>query len=164
LPPVVVRISDFFAISGSSFLIIQSSFELSLKYLLPLATIGIASGNATASLRGRGGAKGNFSRTAEQGHVARPPLSQQIQKQEDVSGKRSFDRMKREAKLTPHGEAFLRRAVRIGVMQPPAARCKCRARTARLSRPGRKQRPPGRVASEFLEIVSKRFGYTVCQK
>jgi len=57
--------------------------------------------------------KGNFSRAAEQCHVSQPSLSQQIQKLEEELGERLFDRMKREAKLTPHGEAFLRRAVRI---------------------------------------------------
>ena len=56
---------------------------------------------------------GNFSRAAEQCHVAQPSLSQQIQKLEDELGERLFDRMKREAKMTPHGEAFLRHAVRI---------------------------------------------------
>ena len=56
---------------------------------------------------------GNFSRAAEHCHVAQPSLSQQIQKLEDELGERLFDRMKREARLTPHGEAFLRRAVRI---------------------------------------------------
>lgn len=56
---------------------------------------------------------GTFSRAAEQCHVAQPSLSQQIQKLEDELGERLFDRMKREAKLTSHGEAFLRRAVRI---------------------------------------------------
>jgi len=56
---------------------------------------------------------GNFSRAAEQCHVAQPSLSQQIQKLEDELGERLFDRMKREARLTAHGEAFLRRAVRI---------------------------------------------------
>jgi len=56
---------------------------------------------------------GNFSRAAEQCHVAQPSLSQQIQKLEDELGERLFDRMKREVKLTPHGEVFLRRAVRI---------------------------------------------------
>jgi LysR family hydrogen peroxide-inducible transcriptional activator len=55
----------------------------------------------------------NFSRAAEQCHVSQPSLSQQIQKLEDELGERLFDRMKREAKLTPHGEAFLPRAVRI---------------------------------------------------
>jgi LysR family hydrogen peroxide-inducible transcriptional activator len=40
-------------------------------------------------------------------------LSQQIQKLEDELGERLFDRMKREARLTPAGEAFLLRAVRI---------------------------------------------------
>jgi LysR family hydrogen peroxide-inducible transcriptional activator len=56
---------------------------------------------------------GNFSRAAEQCHVSQPSLSQQILKLEDDLGERLFDRMKRMAKLTPHGEAFLRHAVRI---------------------------------------------------
>jgi LysR family hydrogen peroxide-inducible transcriptional activator len=55
----------------------------------------------------------NFSRAAEQCHVSQPSLSQQIQKLEDELGERLFDRMKREAKLTSHGDAFLHRAVRI---------------------------------------------------
>ncbi len=56
---------------------------------------------------------GNFSRAAEQCHVSQPSLSQQILKLEDDLGERLFDRMKRVAKLTPHGEVFLRRAVRV---------------------------------------------------
>ena len=56
---------------------------------------------------------GNFSRGAEQCRVSQPSLSQQIQKLEDELGERLFDRMKREARLTAHGEAFLRRAVKI---------------------------------------------------
>lgn len=56
---------------------------------------------------------GTFSRAAEQCHVSQPSLSQQIQKLENELGERLFDRLKREAKLTSHGEAFLRRAVRI---------------------------------------------------
>jgi LysR family hydrogen peroxide-inducible transcriptional activator len=56
---------------------------------------------------------GNFSRAAEQCRVSQPSLSQQIQKLEDELGEPLFDRMKRETKLTSHGEAFLRRAVRI---------------------------------------------------
>src|SRR5690349_8790908 len=56
---------------------------------------------------------GTFSRAAEQCHVSQPSLSQQIQKLEVELGERLFDRMKREARLTSHGEAFLRRAVRI---------------------------------------------------
>jgi LysR family hydrogen peroxide-inducible transcriptional activator len=56
---------------------------------------------------------GNFSRAAEQCHVSQPSLSQQILKLEDELGERLFDRMKRAARLTSHGEAFLRRAVRI---------------------------------------------------
>lgn len=55
----------------------------------------------------------NFSRAAEQCHVSQPSLSQQIQKLEDELGERLFHRMKREVKLTPHGETFLRRAVNI---------------------------------------------------
>lgn len=56
---------------------------------------------------------GNFSRAAEQCHVSQPSLSQQIQKLESELGERLFDRLKREVKLTAHGEVFLRRAVRI---------------------------------------------------
>ena len=56
---------------------------------------------------------GNFSRAAEQCHVSQPSLSQQIIKLEEELGERLFDRMKREAKLTPHGEAFLPRALKI---------------------------------------------------
>ena len=56
---------------------------------------------------------GNFSRAAEQCHVSQPSLSQQILKLEEELGERLFERMKREAKLTPHGEAFLPRAVKI---------------------------------------------------
>jgi DNA-binding transcriptional LysR family regulator len=56
---------------------------------------------------------GNFSRAAERCHVSQPSLSQQIQKLEEELGERLFDRMKREVKLTPHGESFLRRAVRV---------------------------------------------------
>jgi LysR family transcriptional regulator, hydrogen peroxide-inducible genes activator len=56
---------------------------------------------------------GNFSRAAEQCHVSQPSLSQQIQKLEEELGERLFDRMKREAKLTPHGEALLPRALKI---------------------------------------------------
>jgi LysR family hydrogen peroxide-inducible transcriptional activator len=55
----------------------------------------------------------NFSRAAEQCRVAQPSLSQQILKLEDELGERLFDRMKREVKLTGHGEAFLPHAVRI---------------------------------------------------
>jgi LysR family hydrogen peroxide-inducible transcriptional activator len=55
----------------------------------------------------------NFSRAAEQCHVAQPTLSQQVQKLEKELGERLFDRMKRAVKLTAHGEIFLRRAIRI---------------------------------------------------
>ena len=56
---------------------------------------------------------GNFTRAAEQCRVSQPSLSQQIQKLEEELGERLFDRMKRQTKLTSHGEAFLPRAVRI---------------------------------------------------
>ncbi len=56
---------------------------------------------------------GNFSRAAEQCHVAQPSLSQQIKKLEEELNERLFDRMKRQAKLTTFGEIFLRRAVSI---------------------------------------------------
>jgi LysR family hydrogen peroxide-inducible transcriptional activator len=56
---------------------------------------------------------GNFSRAAGQCHVSQPSLSRQIKKIEEELGQRLFDRMKREAKLTSHGEAFLPRAARI---------------------------------------------------
>ena len=56
---------------------------------------------------------GNFSRAAEQCHVAQPSLSQQIQKLEDELGERLFERLPRSVKLTPVGESFLPRALRI---------------------------------------------------
>src|SRR5579863_6884051 len=56
---------------------------------------------------------GNFSRAAEQCHVSQPSLSQQIQKLEEELGQRLFDRLKRGAKPTQHGEALLPRAARI---------------------------------------------------
>lgn len=56
---------------------------------------------------------GNFSRAAEQCHVSQPTLSQQIHKLEDELGERLFDRLRRHARLTPAGEAFLPRATRI---------------------------------------------------
>jgi LysR family hydrogen peroxide-inducible transcriptional activator len=59
------------------------------------------------------GRTGNFSRAAEQCHVAQPSVSQQIQKLEEELGERLFDRLKREVRLTSAGERFLRRAVRI---------------------------------------------------
>jgi LysR family hydrogen peroxide-inducible transcriptional activator len=56
---------------------------------------------------------GNFSRAAEQCHVSQPSLSQQVQKLEEELGERLFDRLRREVRLTPYGESFLRHAVRI---------------------------------------------------
>lgn len=56
---------------------------------------------------------GNFSRAAELCHVAQPSLSQQIQKLEAELGEPLFERLRRQARLTHAGEAFLERAVRI---------------------------------------------------
>lgn len=56
---------------------------------------------------------GNFSRAAEQCHVAQPSLSQQIQKLEEELEERLFIRLARQAKLTAAGERFIARAVRI---------------------------------------------------
>ena len=56
---------------------------------------------------------GNFSNAARQCNVAQPSLSQQIQKLEGELGQRLFVRKRRDVRLTPHGEAFLPRAVRI---------------------------------------------------
>jgi len=56
---------------------------------------------------------GNFSRAAEQCHVAQPSLSQQIQKLEQELGERLFDRLGRSVKLTAVGVSFLQRATRI---------------------------------------------------
>jgi len=56
---------------------------------------------------------GNFTRAAEQEHVAQPSLSQQILKLEDELGAKLFDRLGRKAGLTQFGEAFLLRAQRI---------------------------------------------------
>ena len=70
---------------------------------------------------------GNFSRAAEQCHVSQPSLSQQILKLEAELGERLFDRTKREARLTPHGEAFLPRAVRILEEVDAAKREACEA-------------------------------------
>src|SRR5271163_1239106 len=55
----------------------------------------------------------NFSRAAEQSNVSQPSLSQQIQKLENELGERLFERTKREARLTPQGEAFIARATKI---------------------------------------------------
>jgi LysR family hydrogen peroxide-inducible transcriptional activator len=56
---------------------------------------------------------GNFSRAAEHCHVSQPSLSQQILKLEEEIGERLFERTKRDARPTSHGEAFLKRALRI---------------------------------------------------
>lgn len=56
---------------------------------------------------------GNFSRAAEQCHVAQPSLSQQIQKLENELGQRLFLRLGRRTQLTRAGETLLARALRV---------------------------------------------------
>ena len=56
---------------------------------------------------------GNFTRAAEEQHVAQPSLSQQIRKLEDELGARLFDRLPRFARLTDFGKAFLPKAGEI---------------------------------------------------
>ena len=56
---------------------------------------------------------GNFTRAAEDQHVAQPSLSQQIRKLEDELGAKLFDRLPRLARLTDFGKAFLPKAGEI---------------------------------------------------
>src|ERR1700742_3736984 len=67
----------------------------------------------------------NFSRAAEQCHVAQPSLSQQIQKLEKELGERLFDRLGRSVKLTAVGATFIQRATRI-LEEPDAAASEAR--------------------------------------
>lgn len=55
----------------------------------------------------------NFSRAAEQCHVAQPSLSQQIKKLEDELEERLFERTKRDVTLTTAGELFREHAERV---------------------------------------------------
>jgi LysR family hydrogen peroxide-inducible transcriptional activator len=55
----------------------------------------------------------NFSRAAEQCHVAQPSLSQQIMKLEGELEERLFERTKRAVSLTPAGELFRQHAERV---------------------------------------------------
>lgn len=56
---------------------------------------------------------GNFSRAAENCHVAQPSLSQQILKLEGELGERLFERKARHVFLTSAGELFRARATRV---------------------------------------------------
>jgi LysR family hydrogen peroxide-inducible transcriptional activator len=56
---------------------------------------------------------GNFTRAAQDQHVAQPSLSQQIRKLEDELGAKLFDRFPRFARLTDFGKAFLPKAGEI---------------------------------------------------
>lgn len=55
----------------------------------------------------------NFSRAAEQCHVAQPSLSQQIMKLEEEVEERLFERTKRAVSLTPAGDLFRQHAERV---------------------------------------------------
>jgi LysR family hydrogen peroxide-inducible transcriptional activator len=55
----------------------------------------------------------NFSRAAEQCHVAQPSLSQQIMKLEDELGEKLFERTKREVALAPAGDLLKAHAERV---------------------------------------------------
>ena len=55
----------------------------------------------------------NFSRAAEQCHVAQPSLSQQIMKLEDELGEKLFERTKREVALAPAGDLLKAYAERV---------------------------------------------------
>jgi LysR family transcriptional regulator, hydrogen peroxide-inducible genes activator len=56
---------------------------------------------------------GNFTRAAEEQHIAQPSLSQQVRKLEDELGAKLFDRFPRFARLTDFGKAFLPKAGEI---------------------------------------------------
>ena len=56
---------------------------------------------------------GNFTRAAEEQHIAQPSLSQQVRKLEDELGAKLFDRFPRFARLTEFGTAFLPKAGEI---------------------------------------------------
>jgi len=56
---------------------------------------------------------GNFSRAAENCHVAQPSLSQQILKLEAELNEKLFERHRRQASLTPAGELFRQRAENV---------------------------------------------------
>ncbi|RZL91348.1 MAG: LysR family transcriptional regulator [Variovorax sp.] len=55
----------------------------------------------------------NFSRAAEQLHIAQPPLSRQIRQLEDEIGAELIDRSARPLRLTPAGQFFQAQAVQM---------------------------------------------------
>ena len=56
----------------------------------------------------------SFTRAADELHVAQPALSTAVRRLEAELGVRLFDRTTRRVELTPAGDAFIRRASRIG--------------------------------------------------
>src|SRR6202171_321624 len=96
LGPVPIGVSYRLRINNSRYLWEKKSMELhQLRYFRAVARTG------------------NFTRAAEQEHVAQPSLSQQIRKLEDELGSRLFDRLGRSVRLTSFGETFLPRAEAI---------------------------------------------------
>jgi DNA-binding transcriptional LysR family regulator len=71
----------------------------------------------------------NFSRAAEQLHIAQPPLSRQIRQLEDELGVELFDRTARPLRLTPAGQFFQGQA-----QQTLDRLAEVRAATARIAR------------------------------
>jgi DNA-binding transcriptional LysR family regulator len=55
----------------------------------------------------------NFSRAAQQLHIAQPPLSRQIRQLEEELGAELFDRRSRPLRLTPAGQFFHAQAVQV---------------------------------------------------
>jgi DNA-binding transcriptional LysR family regulator len=55
----------------------------------------------------------NFSRAAQQLHIAQPPLSRQIRQLEEELGAELFDRRARPLRLTPAGQFFHAQAVQV---------------------------------------------------
>src|ERR1700691_6333100 len=63
----------------------------------------------------------NFSKAAEQLHIAQPPLSRQIRQLEEDLGVTLFLRSKRRVELTKAGQAFLEEARKLIVQAGHAA-------------------------------------------
>jgi DNA-binding transcriptional LysR family regulator len=97
----------------------------------------------------------NFSRAAEQLHIAQPPLSRQIRQLEDELGAELIDRSARPLRLTPAGQFFHGQAVQV--LERLA---EVQAATARIARGSRAWFAIGFVPSTLygpLPEVIRRF-------